>query len=173
VPQQNRVFLLMPFYFQQISKVCFFCFHFLELILHHLTKPCDFKFVFQSSGIQNKQPKIMGHPLHNVWKTCGETWSVFRLQLAEKCLLTNTCFLAPGYQKNAKNQDIWIIYLDGMWTKKILSLVRFSEWKVWILSLIDKWKWADLLWSQNRKIQTKERSTPTIFLVHQKLFLWW
>jgi hypothetical protein len=34
----------------------FFHIHFLEPILHHLTKSQDFKFVFQSSGIQNKKP---------------------------------------------------------------------------------------------------------------------
>jgi hypothetical protein len=44
----------------------FLCFHihFLEPILHHLKNSCDFNLVLWIFGIQNKQPKIMVHPLY-------------------------------------------------------------------------------------------------------------
>jgi hypothetical protein len=44
--------------------ILFFHIHFLEPILHHLNKSHDFKFVFQSSGIQNKPPLFTVYPLY-------------------------------------------------------------------------------------------------------------
>jgi hypothetical protein len=42
----------------------FFHFHFLEPILQHLNKSSDSELLLWISGIQNKQPKIMVHPLY-------------------------------------------------------------------------------------------------------------
>jgi hypothetical protein len=56
------------FYFSQILELCFLFLFFysnsLEPILHHLTNSHDFKFVFWSCGIQNKQPIYTVYPLY-------------------------------------------------------------------------------------------------------------
>jgi hypothetical protein len=44
--------------------VLFFQIHLLGPIMHHLTKPHDFKFVVWSSGIQNKEPLFTVYPLY-------------------------------------------------------------------------------------------------------------
>jgi hypothetical protein len=44
--------------------ILFFQIHLLGPIMHHLTKPHDFKFVVWSSGIQNKEPSFTVYPLY-------------------------------------------------------------------------------------------------------------
>jgi hypothetical protein len=57
--------------FSQILKLrCLFLFfwiHFLGPIMHNLTKYHDFKFVFWSSRIQNKQPLFTVYPLYLIF----------------------------------------------------------------------------------------------------------
>jgi hypothetical protein len=154
------------FYFSQILKLCFlflflfFHIHFLEPILHHLTKSCDFKLVLWISGIQNKQPKITVHPLYRQFteKTLDrKNWTHACWNWVEGSIIS-----VKGLYMQSPPSCLWVVCLDPTTPTHQLEIMILILGQV-IWNRVSKFILKTKVWKPDFKIYKKYCSHCTFF----------